>query len=108
MRGADAQVADLEVELTHVRAALRAADRAATPDVVHLKSLLCDPAVAHEFTLLREENRALQTEVRRQGDLIQGLQSKPSDPVRARRACSNPRRRGRFACMSRSALLARI
>jgi hypothetical protein len=77
-----AQVADMEVETMQMKVALQAAEQAATPEVVHLKTLLCDPAVAHEFTLLREENKSLQTEVRRQGDVIQGLQSKPADPVR--------------------------
>jgi hypothetical protein len=75
------QVADMEVEMCQLRMALQEAEQAAAPEVVQLRSLYCDPAVAHEFALLKEENRALQAEVRRQGETIQGLQSKPADPV---------------------------
>ena len=61
---------------------LAEAQVASQPDVMHLRTLNTDPAVAKEFSMIRDDNRRLQKENVSLKSQIDSLQFKPTDQVR--------------------------
>lgn len=75
------QIANMAAEVFKLRQQLVEVEAAAQPDVVQLKSLLCDPAVAREFALMREDNVRLQAELQRCKDALQVSTTNPQSKL---------------------------
>lgn len=76
------QLADMTVELLEADRRVSEAEAAAAPEVVHLRALHTDPAIAREFAELRAAARKLAEEKKHLTDTVQGLAFKAGDQVR--------------------------
>ena len=67
------QIANNASDMLEMRKQMFEQERASEPSVVQLKTLLCDPAVAREFTSLKDEALRLQKELQASKDQLNGV-----------------------------------
>ena len=82
IRNGGMQNANMAAEILTYQDRIASAEAAAQPNVVHLRTLHADPAVAREFALLRDDNRRLQTENAGLKSELEALQFKVGEVVR--------------------------